>query len=268
MPDSALRAREMLKLPGQTTVPGRCSMRGGISPPIPMRAVELGDTDDAAVLQFYLEHGQARGHSPNIWFDEAWHLKAHPGAAAAVRDGHAELDFDVYCHAGHRFRAPHWLFQEARYRRRYPDLSDEVLAAGGNINGYDHFLKHGSREGRIGHILFDPRVYRACLDADGRVEADAVGGYLHYLPRIWERRTETATSHHFDPIWYLRHYPAVAEAIAAGQWPSALHHYWPATRRPRSIRCRNSPKRIISIATRMSPRRSRRTTGAMATIIS
>ena len=33
------------------------------------------------------------------------------------------------------------------------------------------------------------------------------------------------TSHHFDPIWYLRHYPAVAEAIAAGKWLCALHHY-------------------------------------------
>jgi hypothetical protein len=28
---------------------------------------ELGDTDDAAVFRFYLEQGQARGHSPNIW---------------------------------------------------------------------------------------------------------------------------------------------------------------------------------------------------------
>ena len=35
----------------------------------------------------------------------------------------------------------------------------------------------------------------------------------------------SATSHHFDPIWYLRQYPAVAEAIAAGKWLCALHHY-------------------------------------------
>ena len=142
-----------------------------------------------------------------------------------MRDGHAESGFDAYCRAGFRFRAPHWLFQEMRYRQRYPDLRDEVLAPGGNANGYDHFLKHGSREGRIGHILFDPGVYRACLGADERVGADAVGGYLHYLPRMWERRAETATSHHFDPIWYLRHYPTVAEAIAAGPWLCALHHY-------------------------------------------
>ncbi len=68
-------------------------------------------------------------------------------------------------------------------------------------------------------------MYRAQLDADERAEADAVGAYLHYLPRIWERRAEIVTSHYFDPIWYLRHYPAVAEAIAAGPWLCALHHY-------------------------------------------
>jgi Glycosyl transferase family 2 len=225
MPETALSVRQMMKLPGQTTVSWAVFDATWYLATYPDARFELGDTDDAAALRFYLEHGQARGHSPNIWFDEPWHLKAHPGAAAAVRDGHAESGFDAYCRAGFRFRAPHWLFQEMRYRQRYPDLRDEVLAPGGNANGYDHFLKHGSREGRIGHILFDPGVYRACLGADERVGADAVGGYLHYLPRMWERRAETATSHHFDPIWYLRHYPTVAEAIAAGPWLCALHHY-------------------------------------------
>ncbi len=156
MPETALPAREMLKLPGQTTIAWAVFDATWYLATYPDVRAELSGIDDAAVLRFYLEHGQSRGHSPNIWFDEAWHLTAHPGAAAAVRDGHAESGFDAYCRDGFRFRAPHWLFQETPYRQRYPDLRDEVLATDGNVNGYDHFLKHGSREGRIGHILFDP----------------------------------------------------------------------------------------------------------------
>jgi O-antigen biosynthesis protein len=225
MSETALPAREMLKLPGQTTAAWAVFDAAWYLAAYPDARADLGDADDAAVWRFYLEHGQQRGHSPNVWFDEAWHLKAHPGAATAVRDGQAESGFDSYCRAGFRFRSPHWLFQETRYRQRYPDLRDEALRTDGDVNGYDHYLKHGGREGRIGHMLFDPVVYCAQLDADERAKADAVGGFLHYLPRIWERRPDIATSHYFDPSWYLHRYPAVAEAIAAGRWRCALHHY-------------------------------------------
>jgi GT2 family glycosyltransferase len=225
MSEMALSAREMLKLPGQTMAAWAVFDATWYLARYPDARAELSNSDAAAVLRFYLEHGQQRSHSPNLWFDEAWHLRMYPGAAAAVRDGHAASGFDAYCRVGFRFRSPHWLFQETVYRQRYPDLRDEVLAADGNINSYDHFLKHGSREGRIGHMLFDPAVYRAQLGADERAAADAVGGYQHYLRGLRECRPETAVSHYFDPIWYLRRYPVVAEEIAAGQWLCALHHY-------------------------------------------
>jgi glycosyltransferase involved in cell wall biosynthesis len=215
----------MLRLSGQATVSWATFDAGWYLATHPDARAELGETEDATVLRFYLEHGQQRGHSPNIWFDEAWHMKAHPGAAAAVREGHAESGFDSYCRAGFRVRSPHWLFQEAAYRQRYTDLREDALAADGNVNGYDHYLKHGSREGRIGHMLFDPGVYHARLDADERASADTIGGYPHYLRSIRERRPEYATSHYFDPVWYLRRYPTVAEAIAGGKWLCALHHY-------------------------------------------
>src|SRR4029077_3391009 len=109
---------------------------------------EAGDADAATVLAYYLEHGQQRGHSPNIYFDEAWHLANHAGAAVAVRDGHAQSGFDAYCRGGFRSRSPHWLFNETLYRQRHADLRDEALQNDGNANGYDHYLKHGSREGR------------------------------------------------------------------------------------------------------------------------
>ena len=94
MPEAALPAREMLKLSGQTTVAWAAFDAAWYLAVHPDARVELNDANDAAVLRFYLEHGQQRGHSPNIWFDEAWHMKVHPGAAAAVREGHAESGFD------------------------------------------------------------------------------------------------------------------------------------------------------------------------------
>jgi hypothetical protein len=197
-------ACEMLKLPGQTNIAWAVFDASWYFAAYPDAHGELGDPDDAAVLRFYLDHGQQHGHSPNIWFDEAWHLKAYPAAATAVRKGQAESAFDTYCRAGSRLRSPHWLFHEATYRQRHPDLSDEALAAGGNANGYDHYLTHGSHEGRIGHMLFDPAVYRARLPGAERAGADALGAFQHYLARIRSGKPEVATSYYFDPGWSLK----------------------------------------------------------------
>jgi O-antigen biosynthesis protein len=225
MPSTALPAREILKPPGETTVAWVVFDADWYLTTYPDVRTEIGAGDAAAVMAFYLDHGQQRGHSPNIYFDEAWHIKNHAGAASAVREGHAESGFDAYCRAGFRFRSPHWLFSEALYRQRHPDLRDEVLQADDNANGYDHYLKHGSREGRIGHLLFDPAVYLAQLDQAERQEAVAAGPFPHYLRRIAARRSEVRTSVYFDPIWYLQQYPNVAKAIEQGEWQCALHHY-------------------------------------------
>ena len=225
MPSSALPAREMLKLPGETAIAWAAFDADWYLTAHPDVRAEIGAGDAAAILAFYLDHGQKQGHSPNIYFDEAWHVKTHAGAAAAVREGHAASGFDAYCQAGFRFRSPHWLFSEALYRQRYADLRDEVLQADGNANGYDHYLKHGSQEGRIGHLLFDPAVYLAQLDQVERQAAQAAGPFVHHLRRIAGRRPEVRSSVYFDPIWYLQQYPIVAKAIEQGEWQCALHHY-------------------------------------------
>ena len=225
MPPIGLTAREMLKLPGQTITAWAVFDAAWYLATYPDIRAEIGDADDTAVLAFYLDCGQKRGHSPNVYFDEAWHLNKYPGAAAAVREGHAQSGFDTYCHAGLWLRSPHWLFNEAQYRQHYLDLHDEALLAVGNANGYDHYLRHGNREGRIGHLLFNPAVYRAQLDQAEMAEADALGTFLHYLRRIATNMPEIRTSPYFDPIWYVHRYQAVSEAIAAGQWSCALHHY-------------------------------------------
>jgi GT2 family glycosyltransferase len=218
---AGLPARDTLKLPGQTTIAWAVFDPAWYLATYPKVRTELDPAHDAAVLQHYLSHGQQRGYSTNIWFDEAWHLQRFPGPASAVREGHAESAFDTYCRAGYRTRSAHWLFNEGLYRQRHPDLRDEVLAQAETVNGYDHYLKHGAREGRIAHLLFEPQVYRAQLAAEERAEADLIGSYQHYLARIVQRWPEIRTSHCFDPLWYLGRYPAVAE----DDWRCALHHY-------------------------------------------
>lgn len=222
MPPTAKPASEMLQLPGQTTVAWAVFDTLWYQTSYPDARVL---TDAVEILQFYLEHGQRRGDSPNIWFDERWHVANYPDAAAVVREGRAQSGFDAYCRGGFRSRSPHWLFNEPRYRRRYPDLRDEVLTTDGNANGYDHYLKHGSKEGRIGHPLFDPAIYRSQLDDAERTEADIIGPFAHYLQHIAARGSERRTSVYFDPFRYLHRYPAVEEAIKKGQWRCALQHY-------------------------------------------
>src|SRR5690349_5604845 len=102
MPPAALPAREMLTLPGQAQVAWAVFDPAWYLATYPATRAALGEPDDAGVLQYYLEHGQRLGHSPNPWFDETWHLQAHPGVAAAVREGHAHSGFDAYCRDGFR----------------------------------------------------------------------------------------------------------------------------------------------------------------------
>jgi GT2 family glycosyltransferase len=212
----------MLRLPGDTTVAWAVFDAEWYKAAYPDTR-EIAEPD--ALLSFYLEQGQQRGDSPNPWFDERWHLAAHPDVAAAVRAGQVESGFDAYCRGGFVSRSPHWLFMEGLYRRQNSDLNDATLVADNNANGYDHYLKHGNREGRAGHPLFDPEVYLAQLDASERSEAGRIGPYPHYLRHIWAHGSEQRTTIRFDPLVYLHRYPAVAEAIEQGEWLCALHHY-------------------------------------------
>jgi O-antigen biosynthesis protein len=225
MAPTALPGREMLKLPGQTSIIWAVFDPRRYRSSDPEADRQLAQTGDAAALRHYIEHGQASAHSPNIYFDEAWYRKRYPGVAAQVGDRQAESGFDSYCRSGFRVNSPHWLFSEQLYRKLYPDLGDDVLASDANVNGYDHYLRHGNRENRIGHLLFDPAIYRSQLDKDELAEAELAGPFPHYLRRITSGRPEIRTTAYFDPDWYLQRYPAVAEAIAKGDWQCALHHY-------------------------------------------
>ena len=220
-----LPVRDVLKLPGETEIAWAVFDVAWYLQTYPEVRETLPDEDPTALLAWYFDHGQRRSHSPNIFFDESWHRRAYPAIGALVRDGQYASAFDAYCRRG-QARSPHWLFDEAWYRRRYAaDLTDETLAANRLANGYDHFLRHGAGEGRVGHPLFDSDYFVSGLGADEAARARQQGPFRYYLQRIAAPVPEPRASPYFDPAWYLRQYPQVAEAMAAGTWRCALHHY-------------------------------------------
>jgi glycosyltransferase involved in cell wall biosynthesis len=220
-----LPVRDVLKLPGETVIPWAVFDWQWYLRSYPEVATIVGDDDPAAVLEYYVELGQKQGHSPNRMFDEQWHRQIYPQIVDRVKEGHYRSAFDSYCRRGNLDRSPHWLFDERGYRDRYPDLTNDVLASFDICNGYDHYLRHGVEEDRIGHPLFDPKIYLAHFDPNDVAAIRENGVFQHYLNRIESGEPELRTSIYFDPVWYLRRYPEVARAIAAGRWKCALHHY-------------------------------------------
>ena len=182
-------------------------------------------SNPTSVLRFYIRFGQGLGHSPNIYFDEAWHRNRYPHVAEAVLQGRAASAFDAYCREGFHGRSPHWLFDEIFYRAQYPDLTEGELAARGVVNGYDHYLRYGDLAGRSGHPLFDPATYRADLDPEERARAEENGCFTHYLRSLALRQRERRPSIFFEPEWYAAEWHLDQALTGAGSWLSALHHY-------------------------------------------
>ena len=176
-------------------------------------------------MRFYLDRGRRLGHSPNPFFDERWYLRCHPDVAEAVRAGTWESGFDHYCREGLAARSPHWLYDEDLYRERYPDLADALLQKTTFPNRYAHYLKHGNREGRIAHLFFNPAYHLSRLSEEAAREASELGPFIHFVHRNCLGAAEVATSPYFDPAWYTKQYPDIADAIGRGEWLSALHHY-------------------------------------------
>lgn len=220
-----LPAHQVLKLPWETEIPWAVFDYQWYLETYPDVAAIAGDDDPQSVLEYYVTLGQKQGHSPNRLFDEQWHRQIYPQIAEQVIAGHCSSAFDAYCRRGALDRSAIWLFDELAYRERYPDLTNETLEDFGLFNGYDHYLRHGAKEDRLGHVLFDPAIYLSNFDpAD--INAIRQGGVLqHYLNRLESGEPELRTSLYFDPTWYLHRYPEVAQFIAAKRWKCALHHY-------------------------------------------
>lgn len=197
---------------------------------------DLVDADPEALAAHYAETVGEQHLSPNRFFDEEWYLQVNPDVAAAVHAGSFESGFAHYCSDGYINRSPHWLFSETIYLARYPDLTRATLERLGAFNGYDHYLRYGDREFRSGHLLFDPHLYyaHARVRDDGALgkgtgKASALsipetGSFAAFLADEAEQNT-LRVSWYFDPEWYLKTYPEVAEAVKSGQIRNPLHHF-------------------------------------------
>src|SRR5690349_8303775 len=100
-----LPVRDVLRLSGETAIPwavfdaawyeqtygdairngGTCDVFQEFRPERGSPPAE-GASAPVELLQYYLETGQKLGHSPNRFFDEAWHLAAYPQIARAVAE--------------------------------------------------------------------------------------------------------------------------------------------------------------------------------------
>jgi GT2 family glycosyltransferase len=183
--------------------------------------------DHQAALLYYLQVGGRLGHSPSLLFDEAFYMERNPDVAALVREGAYLSGFDHYAQSGHRSLSPHWLFDDALYADLYEDMVLEVLDAHGCYGRYDHYLKTGQRERRMGHYLFDGAFYSEQAVAAGADAAriSAMGPYVHYLAQTAAAADELAPSVYFDPLWYLQAHQTAKAAVLRGKYLGALHHY-------------------------------------------
>ncbi len=184
------------------------------------------DAPDSALLRHYLQVGRFQGLSPNPWFDETWYLARHPEIAALVAGGRPtagggtiESGFEHYLLLGHAALSPHWLYDEALYREQ---VTEHAVAATGDANFYDHYLRSGARRGLAAHPLFDPAFYLAA-NAVPDAALPAEGPFGHYLARLWRDRVEGWTAPEFD-LAGTRREPACAAAVAEGRAWGALHH--------------------------------------------
>ena len=213
-----LSARDVLRLPGGTSIAWAVFDADWYRAAWPEETAHLAGAGATAVLEYYLATGQRLGHAPNPYFDEAWHRRTYPGIARLVEAGEFPSAFDAWCRGGCLERSPHWLFDEAHYRRTFPDLTDAFLRRQGLANGYDHYLWRGDIDGRSGHPLFDPLFYLSNLSPEDAARAAADGPFRDYLRRSGQ--SEPRTTILFDPDWYRARYP---EASRSGGF--MLHHY-------------------------------------------
>ena len=186
-------------------------------------AAENGVGDSSELEAFYWQKGCRLGHSPNMFFDEAWYLSTYPDVATHVAGGGARSGFEHYIRDGHRDRSPHWLFDERYYLSSNRDITQGLLQRQHFVNGYDHYLAIGNAEFRSGHRFFDPLLYQE--NADESDEARGHGGpFVRFLIDHCRAGSTARLSWYFDPVWYLKSYPELGEEIAA-EWSCALHHF-------------------------------------------
>jgi GT2 family glycosyltransferase len=185
------------------------------------RHPELGLAAAADLEEFYRTQGCRLGHSPNPFFDEAWYTATYKDVAEQIAAGVFPSGFEHYLATGFIDRSAHWLFSDRFYLAGNTDVTRSRLDEAGFVNAYDHYLAAGDAEFRSGHLFFNPEFYEAASPAT----APAAGPFSRFVTEGCVAGSTVRLSWYFDPDWYLRRYPEVAAAIAAGDWSCALQHY-------------------------------------------
>lgn len=120
---------------------------------------------------------------------------------------------------------PAWLFDAGYYAARFARRHAQAFDPSTHGDAYAHFLKFGQFEGLSGHPLFDPDVYQALATYDIACRIAQDGPFTTFLRHSRVPGFTPIASTMFDPAWYLKRYPSVAQAIMQGVWTCPLHHY-------------------------------------------
>ncbi len=154
-----------------------------------------------------------------------------------------------------------WLFHAGHYLAANPDVAS-VVASGGIVSGYDHWLRYGQWEGRDFSPYFDGGYYLTAYPdvaqwggatvtsalthfstwgaAEGRSPSPYFDarGYVAENPDVaaapiipaehyfrWGHAENRKPSRWFDPAWYAQQNPDIAPAVAGGLVHSSFEHF-------------------------------------------
>lgn len=192
----------------------------------PVLSEEEKQADSAALEVLWRQGARQSERSPNRFFDEKWYLDDNKDIGSKIRSGSIfETGFQHYEEVGFKTCSPHWLFREEDYFRRNPDLSYRDILSLGFLNGYDHYLKKGDKEGRQASLYFQPALFISEAARKGFEIEESHGAFRTFLALKTPHLNRVRTSWYFDPDWYLSRYPEVEEALQAGDYAAPLEHY-------------------------------------------
>jgi len=177
-----------------------------------------GDVAKANInpLDHYNQYGWKEGRDPSAAFDIQQYLLHNPDVKAAGMDplshylqfGQAE-GRPTYAAIGKASDFTHGSFDAEYYLLANTDVAKAALAAGGDTFSfaYQHYLAHGSQEGRNASAFFDSAYY---LAQNPDVAAAHMNPLTHYDLYGWKEGRDPSAA--FDTTAYLAANPDVAAA--------------------------------------------------------
>lgn len=184
-----------------------------VQPAHAMRAHALRERRPVAapdLLRALYEIPTARRVVPNAWFNASVVRGRYQGAYPQLAALSEYELFEFYLdHCAALALSPNGLFDEERYRARYPDVADAVRA-GAFRSGFHHFILYGVAEER-GNL---PGFGRLGLDAQDEAALLLHGPASLAIDLWW-----------YDEAFYLDTNPDVHQAVREGHFRCGLEHF-------------------------------------------